>query len=438
MTAAHLSPFGEAAETAERPVAARLFDMAEMAVIYLVLFLMSGALLAPLFSPDQNPDAVPWLRTMWLPVYGLIGLLALRDPLRMTRVAVGAVIALTLVAWAFASSRWSIHGDISSRRSIALLFTTLFGLYLAARLDWTELVKILAWLFLFLAAGSYLVSLAFPGLGANDPIHPGSWNGLWYEKNQMGGLMTHGALVCAVAAILDPAKRKLWIFGSVLCIGAVVMTDSTTSLLGVAVALGTLIAILILRFGGPLALTCVWAGVAGGGAFVGLITLAPDLFFKLIGKDPSLTGRTEIWGAVLHRVELHPWLGYGFGAVWTDPWGPAWFIRHEVKWNAPTAHNGWLDVLLQLGIVGLALAALYFTLTAAAASTRLFRGKEGLWAIPFVAIFALLSVSESTLLQYNGLPWLMYTIISAKLFEWRGLTGDAVPRAATVKLFPDE
>jgi O-antigen ligase len=295
-----------------------------------------------------------------------------------------------------------------------------------------------SWVFLALAVGSYVVSLAVPSLGANDPVHPGSWNGLWYEKNQMGGLMTHGALVCAVAAIFEPHRRALWLFGSALCVGAVVMTDSTTSLLGVAVALGSLIAMLILRRGGGVALTAVWAFVAGVGGFVALVALAPDLFFKLIGKDPSLTGRTEIWGAVLHQVQLQPWVGYGFGAVWTDPWGPAWFIRHEVKWSAPTAHNGWLDVLLQLGIVGLVLAALYFILTAVAASTRLLRGREGLWAIPFIAIFALLSVSESTLLQYNGLPWLMYTLISAKLFEWRGLTGAAVPRAATVKLFPDE
>jgi O-antigen ligase len=431
-------PFPAAPAAPAETMLGGLIDLAEKAAVFVILFLMSGALLAPVFSPDQNPDAVPWLRTMWLPVYGVVALMCLRDPLRMTRVAVGAVMALVLVAWVFASSRWSIHGDITSRRGVALLFTTLFGLWLAARYDWKDIVVMLAWLFLFLAIGSYVVSIFIPSLGSNDPVHPGAWNGLWYEKNQMGGLMTHGALVSAVAALWDAPRRKLWLSACVLCLGAVVMTHSTTSLLGCAVALGTLVAILILRLGGPVALTAVWAGAAGGGAFIGLITLAPELFFKLIGKDPSLTGRTEIWGAVLHRVELHPWLGYGFGAVWADPWGPAWFIRHEVKWQAPTAHNGWLDVLLQLGIVGLALAALYFILTAAAASTRLFKAREGLWAIPFVAIFALLSVSESTLLQYNGLPWLLYTVVSAKLFEWRGLTGAKAPTAPSVKLFPDE
>lgn len=435
MTTADLAPFGYDTAAA-RP--AGLFERLEMAAIFGILLLMSGALLAPLFSPDQNPDAVPWLRTMWLPVYGAIGVLALRAPLMMTRVAVGAVMGLTLVAWTFLSSRWSIHGDVTTRRSIALLFTTLFGLYMAARLDWKTLVRMLASVFFLLAVGSYIVSLLFPGLGANDPIHPGSWNGLWYEKNQMGGLMTHGALVCAVAAIFEPPRRKMWIFASALCVGAVVMTDSTTSLLGCAVALGTLFAILILRRGGAVALGAIWLGVAGGGGFLGLITLAPALFFKLIHKDPTLTGRTEIWGAVLRRVEVHPMLGYGFGAVWADPWGPAWFIRHEVKWNAPTAHNGWLDVLLQLGAIGLGLVALHFILTAVVAGTRLLRGLEGLWAIPFIAIFALLSVSESTLLQYNGLPWLMYIVVSAKLFEWQGLTGSAVPRTSTVKLFPDE
>ncbi|HTI66949.1 MAG TPA: O-antigen ligase family protein [Caulobacteraceae bacterium] len=436
MTTADLSPFAveKQVEAAPRP---GLFARLEMAAVFGILLLMSGALLAPLFSPDQNPDAVPWLRTMWLPVYGMIAALALRDPLRITRVAVGVAMGMVLVGWAFASSRWSIHPDITVRRSIALLFTTLFGLYLAARLDWKSLIEMLAKVFVLLAVGSYVASLLFPGLGARDPIHPGAWNGLWYEKNQMGGLMTHGALVCAVAALFDPGRRKLWTVGSVLCVGAVVMTESTTSLLGVAVALGSLAVILLLRRGGAVRLGTIWLGVAGAGAFVGLIAVAPALFFKLIGKDPSLTGRTDIWAAVLHRVELHPVLGYGFGAVWGDPWGPAWFIRHEVKWLAPTAHNGWLDILLQLGGVGLVLAAAHFLLTAAAAGGRLLRGVEGCWVIPFVAVFALLSVSESTLLQYNGLPWLIYTVISAKLFEWRGLSGAPAPRVPTVKLFPD-
>lgn len=416
----------------------RLVAAAEWAGAFLILFLMSNALLGPVFAPDQNPDAVPWLRTMWLPVYGLIALALASNPIRATRVAVPAVMSLILVGWAFASSRWSIHPDVTVRRSVALLFTTLFGLHLAARYGWRDLIELIAAVFLALAAGSLIACLAFPGFGVTAEIHPGAWKGLWYEKNQLGAMMAHATLACACAAAMAPRRRKLWIGGTVLCVALVGLSQSTTSLLGVAIALGGLAGLGLLRRGAAWSVLTLWAVAAGGGGFLALVTLAPDLFFGLIGKDPTLTGRTDIWAALLRRVAVRPLEGYGFGAFWQERWGPAWFVRQEVKWTAPNGHNGWLDVLVQLGAVGLGLVVLHFLSTTVAAVGRLWRGPECYWAILFVALFALFSISESTIMQYNGISWVLYTATAAKLFEWRGLSADPVPRAPRAKLFPDE
>ncbi|HTK34159.1 MAG TPA: O-antigen ligase family protein [Caulobacteraceae bacterium] len=409
----------------------------EYAAAVAVLLLMSGALLAPLFSPDQNPDSVPWLRTMWLPVYGVVGLLLLRDPARASRVWIGGALSLVLVAWAFASSRWSIDADVTTRRSVALMFTTLFGLHLASAYDWRRFIELTATVFLVLAAGTYISCLLFPAFGHQDKVHPSAWSGLWYEKNQLGWLMTHGCLACACAALFSPERRRLWIAGTVLCLGAVVMSRSTTSLLGVTICLGGIMGLGLVRRGRAVALVAVWAALALGGAFVGVLVFAPELFFNLVGKEPSLTGRTDIWAAVLRQAAGRPWLGYGFGAFWIDPWGPAWFIRHDLKWNVPHAHDGWLEMLVEIGVIGMGLAALHFVISAVAAVFTLRRGLECYWAIPFMAIFALFSISESTVMQYNGLTWTLYIATMAKLFEGRAWpSGPAAPRP--VKLFPDE
>jgi O-antigen ligase len=136
---------------------------------------------------------------------------------------------------------------------------------------------------------------------------------------------------------------------------------------------------------------------------------------------------------------LRPWLGYGFGAFWTDPWGPAWFIRHDVQWTAPNAHDGWLDVLLQLGVVGAVLAVAHFLVSAGAAVRGAARGPQGTWAALFMALFALFSISESTVMQYNGVIWAIYIATMAKLFEWPGFAfGPAPAVRRAVKLFPDE
>lgn len=411
---------------------------AETIACFAMLALMSNALLAPLFAPDQNPDNVPWLRLIWVPVYATIAFLVVSRPIRMSRVAVPAVMGLILVGWAFVSSSWSIAPDVTFRRSIALLMTTLFGLYLAARYDWREFLELLAGVFLLLAVGNYIACLLFPGFGIHATIHPGAWKGLWYEKNMMGAQMVVGLLALSAAAVLAPNRRKLWIFGAALSAGLVILSTSTTALLGMLLALGGMTALALFRRPGPLPVLVVWGGVAGVGAFLALILLAPEVFFALVGKDATLTGRTGIWEALFRRVELRPWQGYGFGAFWADPWGPRWFIKNEVQWDAPNAHNGWLDILVQLGIVGLIMAATHFVVSVAAALTRLRQGPEAYWAVLYMVLFALFSISESTVMQYNGISWVMYTATMAKLLQWRGLATGAIPRSRPVKLFPDQ
>ena len=416
-----------------------LIDRAEYGAAVVILLLMTGALLAPLFSPDQNPDSVPWLRTLWLPVYGIVGVLLLRNPARAARVWVGAALSMVLVAWAFASMSWSIDADVTQRRSIALMFTTLFGLHLAAAYDWKRLIELFAGVFMVLAVGTYISCLLFPSFGHMDAVHPTAWTGLVYEKNQLGWLMTHGCLACACAAVFSPERRRLWAVGAALCVGAVVMSRSTTSLLGVMISLGGLTGLMLLRRGRWVTLATVWGVLSFGGAFIGVLVFAPQLFFGLIGKDPSLTGRTDIWAAVLRQIAVHPLLGYGFGAAWLDPWGPAWFIRHDVKWTVPHAHDGWLEMMLEIGAIGMGLAMLHFLISGVTAVFSLRKGPQCYWAILFMAIFALFSVSESTVMQYNGVTWAIYIATMAKLFEGGGFEGaSALGARKPVKLFPDE
>jgi len=415
-----------------------LLAKAEAVACFLILALMSGGLLAPLFAPDQNADAVPWLRMIWLPVYGCIAALMVLRPMQMSRVIVPGVMGLVLVGWAFASARWSIAPDLTVRRSIALLFTTCFGLYLAARYDWRDLIRLIAAVFLLLAVGGYIASLAFPGFGVHATIHPGAWRGLWYEKNQMGGLMVLGTLACACAAIVAADRRRFWIVAATLCAGLVVASTSTTALLGLLIVCAGLFGLALLRRGGAVTVFTVWAGTAAAAALAAVILLAPEWFFGLVGKDATLTGRTGIWEALFRRVAERPVLGYGYGAFWQDPWGPAWFIKDEVQWSAPNAHNGWLDILAQLGWVGLVLAVGHFIASASAALLRLGGGSEAYWAVLFMILFALFSVSESTVMQYNGLSWVMYTATMAKLLEWRGFASGSVPRRPALRLFPDE
>ena len=75
---------------------------------------------------------------------------------------------------------------------------------------------------------------------------------------------------------------------------------------------------------------------------------------KTIGRNSTLTGRTEIWDLVL-SLSGNPFFGTGFGSFWVG-----WRLEKiwSVYWFKPVqAHSGYLEMYLNLGLIGLALLA---------------------------------------------------------------------------------
>jgi len=74
---------------------------------------------------------------------------------------------------------------------------------------------------------------------------------------------------------------------------------------------------------------------------------------EAVGKDPTLTDRTKIW-AILLGMHTNPLLGTGYQSFWLGP-------RLAYVWNfgglghINEAHNGYLQVYLDLGLIGVAL-----------------------------------------------------------------------------------
>ena len=80
----------------------------------------------------------------------------------------------------------------------------------------------------------------------------------------------------------------------------------------------------------------------------------------LLGKDATLTGRTELWYFVNIFISQRPLLGWGFGAFWSQTNSAANEISMNLGWSIPEAHNGLLELLLEVGVIGTSLFALVF------------------------------------------------------------------------------
>jgi O-antigen ligase len=160
-----------------------------------------------------------------------------------------------------------------------------------------------------------------------------------------------------------------------------------------------------------------WLAVVGVAALVGVLVLAPDLVFALLGKDATLTGRTKIWAAVMRQIELRPWTGFGYDAVWgeTGPWGPrAWIIK-QAGFTPQHAHNSWLEQWLGLGVFGLAAFALFYLQTLVLAVLAAFRERGALLAVPFLVVYILMTLTESVAVTYHDLRWVLFVTMAVKL-----------------------
>ncbi|WP_348521443.1 O-antigen ligase family protein [Brevundimonas sp. A19_0] len=392
-----------------------------------VIVMLTGALIGPVFAPDQGET--PILRLIWLPVYAVTLGLILNRAGRMFAAWPAWLILGLLTLLALASRYWSIDPAVTDRRVIALFMTSAFAIYLGAAFTGAQLPRLLMHTGVVMAVGSLVMVLAFPSIGIHQFDNAGLWRGLWYEKNQMGIVMVASS-IAAAAVLASPgqAGRSPWpaLFTLLLCVFLTLATQSKTSLLCLLLGLGVIAGLWAMRRGGPaLSVVLVWGAITCAG--VGLLVWQQNsaLILEALGKDPSLTGRTDIWESLMRRVAERPWTGYGYSAFWGKESVPAHYVRLETGWLVPSAHNGWIDLLVQVGWPGAIMVGLAMLITLIALIVRLggqgFR--EGGFSLAYLMVFAVLSASESVLLSHANLPWALFLALTA-----RALTPDPLPR----------
>ena len=387
----------------------------EQAAAIVVIMMLTQAFIGPVFAPSQ--EETPILRLVWLPVYAVIaGLIALR-PAVLVRAWPAWLILAVLVLQAFASKWWSIDPGVTQRRVIAMTISSAFAIYLGVAFTGRHLPRMLMLASLIMGLGSLVMVFVNPTIGVHQLENAGLWRGLWYEKNQMGLVMSAGAVAAAACLASGDQRRLLPAITLAVCAVLVLATQSKTSLLCLMLGVGAVGGLWAMRRGGAaFSIVAIWFGVVltAGAAYVFITD--PAMVLTALGKDPSLTGRTDIWEALMREVAERPWTGFGYQAFWGRESVPAAFIRAETQWPVPSAHNGWIDLLIQLGWPG----AIAVGLTVAVATVvTLFRipgsgAREGYWAVGYLLVFLLLSLSESVLLSHANLPWTLLLAILAR------------------------
>jgi len=231
--------------------------------------------------------------------------------------------------------------------------------------------------------------------------------------------MTRGLVIMMCAYAMRPDRGWFWVPMGGLCFFLVLLSTSKTALLGCLLAISLFLFIRFYRRYPILRLLLVYTLFVGVTLFVILSIFIPGELLALIGKDSTLTGRTDIWDALIYSIKQKPWLGFGYGVYWLDQLGPSYYVRLSLQWGVPTAHNGWIETWLSVGVVGVALFAVQYVWTFILAVMRLKRGgTETYWVIIITSVFLVFSLSESSVLQQNDLSWVIFVATTAKLFAF--------------------
>lgn len=414
-----------------------LLRAAEMGVVVVGILLFSTAFATLLPDADADPysggDLI--LRALYSTIYVLVLPSAV---VHWREVAVSAwrgKWAVGVAMLALLSVQWSGAPDWTMRRAVALLMTTLFGVYLAGRFEPRMLLKLIACALGIAAVASVVTAVAFPSAGVESEIHVGAWRGVYPQKNNLGQVMVLGTIVFMLLRHSD-RWRRVALAGAVLCAALVLLSTSKTALSILLVS--GILAVLYrsLRWHFTLFVPFLIAVVLiSGSAVLWLLARSEDLLVAM-GKDPTLTGRTPMWDVVLDMIARRPLLGYGYSAFWLKtPDSPAAAVRAVLQWNTPHAHNGYLDLALQLGLIGLGFFAVAVLVGFARSivALRATPSSVGLWPILYISYLLLYNVTESGLAIQNNLYWALFVAsVSSPLLYRKGrdsLPAEQPPRS---------
>jgi len=244
--------------------------------------------------------------------------------------------------------------------------------------------------------------------------YAGAWRGLFDHKNLLGLFLAAGIITVVIRNTVGRRWRSplAWAV-MVLLIVEFVAARSITSAVMLLACLAVIATVYTSRLGryrwvgGALVASAI--AVAAG---LWLTSTDPRDLLALIGRNGTFTGRTAIWPMVWQAISARPLLGYGYGVFWEAGEPYARWIAASLGWLPPHAHDGYLDMTLDVGLVGAAL--LVVLLAWAVRKTYRYARQNGAligtWPLAIVTGVILSNVTETSIGRYNDVDWLMFVL----------------------------
>jgi len=342
----------------------RAARFAERGATFLFLVVFAGIMWPPdtYFTggpiiPQGGSNIWDFLEFALLLPFLVLGFLACRR--EAPRLAVWAWPVLALALFAFLSAFWSDDPALVVRRAGTGTASTLFGVYLAARGDLAALIATLVKVYAIAAIASFAAITLLPQAGTvTGDYYTHAWRGAFTDKNELG-MAGAEAIILSVYAYRRRYGPR-WIAGLTIAAFLLLLygSQSKTPIVVMMAALYAAFLVIALRRRSGAGLLVGYMLLILGLAAGALLTVGWQDVLAALGRDPTFTNRTRIWQLALEYIARRPWFGYGYGGFWRADSADANIFWAALGFKTPHAHNGWLELMLGMGIAGAAIAAL--------------------------------------------------------------------------------
>ncbi|MCC6740690.1 MAG: O-antigen ligase family protein [Planctomycetia bacterium] len=368
---------------------------------------------------DVEAEGSIWRQAMWGGLFLVAGVHCLRDSdglLSLPRGHVPLTLVL-LVGYVLASTAWSPNAGVSLKRATQVVGVLLIAVALIRQSRQEDVLfqSLPAPALAFLVVG--LVSMIFAPEVAFDS--DGALRATTTHKNTWGQYSVLAAISVGGLALREKPRRSLCAFALALCVLSLLLSRSATSMVCMGVlACCAAFGLLVVcggvpgRIGVLISILAGIVGLLGSTLATGDLPFASleDSFYRFSGKTQVLTGRTYLWDCMIDEIRRHPLFGIGYGGFWAQAAeNPSRDVTKWLHWSPGQAHNGYLDVVNELGMFGAALMFLVFAGHAARIASLWRRGTYAPAALHLAVLLGavIINYAESSLLRTTNIWWII-------------------------------
>ena len=328
---------------------------------------------------------------------------------------------------------WSNFPAISLRRWFRLLGTLIMALVALTEQSPLEALRALfRRLYLLHIPLSIITIKYFRNIGvawSRDGSEV-SWVGLAVHKNNLGQVAMCSGLVSTWQVLQNWSRKKLTVDLALLVLTLWVLRGpptarSSTSIIGFIVGALVLFGLQPMRKRPGKVVR--GARILGAVAVVALAVMPVfeaiewnplEVVVESSGRDMTFTGRTGLWKDVLNNAAKNPVLGVGIGAFWVGPIGYAMYplenwSRVTPRWRPGQGHNGYVDVCVDLGAIGILLVVIVIGYAFAGALADFKKNFElGRLRLTLLVSIVLNNITESSLLKGTHSLWFLFLLVA--------------------------